>query len=71
MRIWVRPSLPGHKWESFKRWFAWRPVLVGEYWVWLQTIERRDWNDENNTYRDYRLADEVEEDDEEEDDDEI
>ena len=68
MRIWVRPSLPGHKWGSFKRWFAWRPVLVGEYWVWLQTIERRDWNNENSTYRDYRLADEVEEDDEAEED---
>jgi hypothetical protein len=40
----------------FKRWFAWRPVLVGEYLVWLQTIERRDWHGEGNTYRDYRFT---------------
>ena len=58
MRIWVRASRPGHEWGTFKRWFAWRPVLVGEYWVWLQTIERRDWHAEDNTYRDYRFADE-------------
>ena len=67
MRIWVRASSPGSQW-IFRRWFAWRPVIVGEYWVWLQTIERRDWHAEGNTYRDYRFADEEEE---EEDDDEI
>lgn len=61
MKHWVRASLPSNKW-SFKRWFAWRPVLVGEFWVWLQTIERRDWHDESNTRRDYRFADEAEED---------
>ena len=67
MRIWVRESLRSNEWDSFKRWFAWRPVLVGEYWVWLQTIERRDWHAKGSTYRDYRFADE----EEEEDDDEI
>ena len=55
MRIWVRASSPDVRWSVFKRWFAWRPVLVGEYWVWLQTIERRDWHGEGITYRDYRF----------------
>lgn len=66
MRIWVRASSPQSHWTAFKRWFAWRPVLVGEHWVWLQTIERRDWHDEGNTYRDYRFT--GEEDDEAEED---
>lgn len=61
MRIWVRASSPDVRWTVFSRWFAWRPVLVGEFWVWLQTIERRDWHDESNTYRDYRFADEDDE----------
>lgn len=60
MRIWVRASSPSKNWTAFKRWFAWRPVLVGEYWVWLQTIERRDWNAEGATYRDYRFTHEDE-----------
>ena len=66
MRIWVRASCAPATWDLFRRWFAWRPVLVGEYWVWLQTIERRDWHAEGNTYRDYRFADEEEEDDDDE-----
>jgi len=65
MRIWVRASCAHATCDLFRRWFAWRPVLVGEYWVWLQTIERRDWHAEGNTYRDYRFADEEEEDDDE------
>jgi hypothetical protein len=23
------------------RWFAWHPVKVGTFWIWLETIERR------------------------------
>jgi hypothetical protein len=23
------------------RWFAWRPIRIGRYIVWLQTVERR------------------------------
>ena len=61
MRIRVRDSRHPATWDLFRPWFAWRPVLVGEYWVWLQTIERRDWNGEGNTYRDYRFADEDDE----------
>ena len=56
MRIWVRASSPECRWTVFREWFAWRPVLVGEYWVWLQIIERRDWHGEGNTYRDYRFT---------------
>lgn len=22
-------------------WFAWRPVTIGEHWIWLETVERR------------------------------
>ena len=55
MRHWVRASCPDCKWTVFRKWFAWRPVLVGEYWVWLETIERRDWHGEGITYRDYRF----------------
>ena len=64
MRIWVRASSPDVAMVTFRRWFAWRPVLVGEYWVWLQTIERRDGHGEGNAYRDYQFADEEEDDDE-------
>ena len=55
MRHWVRASCPECRWTVFRKWFAWRPVLVGEYWVWLETIERRDWHGEGITYRDYRF----------------
>jgi len=55
MRRWVRASCPECRWTVFRKWFAWRPVLVGEYWVWLETIERRDWHGEGITYRDYRF----------------
>ena len=56
MRIWVRASSPDVRWSVFKRWFAWRPVLVGEYLVWLQTIERRGRHGKGDTYRDYRFT---------------
>lgn len=56
MRVWT--LRPCEEWETVVRWFAWRPVLVGEFWVWLQTVERRDWYDEYSTYRAYSFADE-------------
>ena len=55
MRHWVRASCHDCKWIVFRKWFAWRPVLVGEFLVWLETIERRDWHGEGITYRDYRF----------------
>lgn len=36
------------RWTPRKRdgrwqpWFAWHPVKVGDAWVWLETIQRRD-----------------------------
>lgn len=28
---------------QWTRWFAWRPVRAGRSWIWLRTIERRNW----------------------------
>lgn len=30
-------TAPARGWH---RWFAWHPVVVGDQWVWLETVER-------------------------------
>lgn len=43
MKWMAQPSPLDGNWH---RWFAWRPVLVNGFWVWLERIERRaDWCD--------------------------
>ena len=30
-----------HEVTQWRRWFAWRPVVMHDQWVWLEIIERR------------------------------
>ena len=49
-------SPPVHGWN---RWFAWHPVFVGPYVVWLETVERYQISRPYDTdYWEYRLVDE-------------
>lgn len=40
---------PVRKTRYWHSWFAWYPVRIGKYTVWLETVERR-WINENWNY---------------------
>lgn len=35
-----RPHKPRR--SGWRPWFAWRPVVIGSEWVWLELVERRE-----------------------------
>lgn len=55
MKIYIKDTPTNDPDNHWKKWFAWHPVQVGNYWVWLEWVER--WKVFMGTYTqlDYRL----------------
>lgn len=40
--------------RGWHRWYAWHPVLAGDQWIWLETVERKSYLDYDGLGYDYR-----------------